>query len=115
MAEGASYFAGLLDRALGLARDYVGDGVRVSVKTNFGPELPVARAQLSSGGGAGGEGSPGGISGLLGVKAAVIVRNKDGEILATYGEVPKTEPWRALVAILLVAGVGFLIVRGALK
>lgn len=116
MAEESTGWRGVLDGLLGLASDYVSSSVRISVKTNYGPELPVARAALGDGGGSGsGAGGGAGVTGLLGLKAAVIVRNAQGDVIATYGEVPKTEVWRAVLAAALALGLVVLIVRGALK
>ena len=107
----------LLDSALGLARGYVrGGGIVVAVKTNYGPELPLFRAALGrAGAGQGEAGEGGGLGALVGLKAAVIVRDGHGATLATYGDPPPTEPLRAIAAALLAGGLVFLILRGALK
>lgn len=115
-ASAPPWWQGLLSGVLDLAGEYVSKGVRISIKTNFGPELPVATAALGNSGGAGGGGSRGaGIAGLLGFKAAVIVRDAQGETIATYGDPPKTEVWRALLAVAVVGGLAFLVIRGAVK
>jgi hypothetical protein len=110
-------FLGLLDGLLGAASDYVTDGVSIGVKTNYGPEIPVATAALGSSSSTGEDSGAGGgfLAGLFGVKAAVVVRNQRGEIISTFGQVPKTEPLRAVVVVLLIAGVAYLAVRGAIK
>lgn len=106
----------LVDTVFNLARGYVrGAGVVVSVKTNYGPELALFRAALARSSEGQGEGSGGGLGSLVGLKAAVIVRDGHGATLATYGDPPATEPLRALAAALLAGGVIFLILRGALK
>lgn len=112
-----SQVAAALDDILGIARSYVaGGGVRVSVKTNFGPELPVYAGQLDRGGGAsGGQGGGFSISRLVGLKAAVIVRDGRGATIATYGDYPATEPLRAVLALLALGALGFVLVRGVLK
>ena len=98
------YFGSLAADLLGLAREAVTrGGVRVYVKTNLGPEFPV------SGGGGGGLGD------LLGLKAGVVVRDKAGAKLASYGGYPATDPMRAAVLWGSVALVAFLLVRGVLK
>ena len=101
-----SYVGSVAEELIGIAGDYVrGGGVRVSVKTNFGPELPV----YDSGGAAGG-----GIAGVLGFKAGVIVRSKDGAVLATYGDPPPTEPLKVVALLALLALLGFVLIRGVL-
>ncbi len=55
--------------------------MRLSIKTNLGPELPVYDGD-----------SAGGLVGLLGIKAGVIVRAKDGSVITTYGDPPPTDP-----------------------
>lgn len=106
----------LLDDAFSLARGYVrGGGLVVAVKTNYGPEIELGRATLARGSDSqGGEGGAG-LGALVGLKAAVIVRDGHGATLATYGDPPPTEPLRALAAALLAGGLIFLILRGALK
>jgi hypothetical protein len=117
VSKASDGWRGLLDGLLGVASDYVGDGVSIGVKTNYGPEIPVATAALgSSSTSTGGESGGGGLlATLFGVKAAVIVRNQSGEVISTFGEVPKTDPVRAVLVGLAIAGVIYLAVRGALK
>lgn len=104
-----------LDDILGIARSYVaGGGVRVSVKTNFGPELSVYAGELSRGA-SGGQGGGFSLSRLVGLKAAVIVRDGRGATIATYGDYPATEPLRAVLALLALGALGFVLVRGVLK
>lgn len=108
--------AAALDDVLGIARSYVaGGGVRVAVKTNFGPELPVYAGELSRSGGASSGGQGGALSRLVGLKAAVIVRDGRGATLATYGDYPATEPLRAVLALLALGALGFILVRGVLR
>ena len=110
----ASGVRGLLDGLLGIADDYINQSVSISVKTNFAPEISLGRASL--GGGASDPGG-GGISlgSLIGFKAAVIVRDADGRELSTFGEPPPTEPVRVALVLVIVAGLAYLVVRGALK
>lgn len=86
------------DELTGLVGDYVQSGnVQLYVKTNYGPEIPVYTGGSS-------EPSEGGaISDLVGFKAQIIVKNKKGEVLKTYGEPAPTEPLRvaALIAVLV--------------
>jgi hypothetical protein len=90
--------------------------VRLSIKTNYTPEIPIATAELTAGDrGGGSAGRRSVVAELLGVKAAVIVRNQRGEIISTFGQAPKTDPVRAILALLIAGGVLFLLVRGALK
>jgi hypothetical protein len=107
----------LLDDVLSIARGYVRGGVRIGIKTNLGPEIPVASASFNAGdGGEGGEGGGGGgVAHLLGLRAAVVVRDAEGGVISTYGEPPKTDPVRAVVAAVLAAGLVFVIIRGLTK
>ncbi len=89
-----------------LVSDFAGDAfgsgaVQVAVKTNLGPELPI------------GQGS--GLADALGIKAAVIVRDRQGRVVYTHGTPPETNP--VLVGVLgaAVALAGFLLVRGLVK
>jgi hypothetical protein len=78
-------------------------GVQVAIKTNLGPEFRV------------GEGGGGGLARALGIKAAVIVRDRNGRQLFTHGEPPATN-WLlagALGSVLVL--LGFLLVRGLVK
>jgi len=66
-----------------LAGGYLASGaVRVEVKTNLGPAFTVY---------SGSSGEPG-LADALGFKAAVVIRGRDGQPLASYGEPPATEP-----------------------
>lgn len=116
MAESFQRFA---DELLGIASDYVqSGGLRVSVKTNLGPEFTVATSNLVSSGGDGSQdaaGGSGGVLGLLGVRAAVIVRDRNGNRLATYGAVPETEVWRVAVFVGIASLLTIVMLRGLLK
>lgn len=103
---------GLLDGLLGVAGEYVSQGVRISVKTNVTPEISLGTASL--GGGASTDSGGGGFSlgALIGIKAAVIVRDASGNVIATYGEPPPLDPVRVVVAIGLAAGLVYLVARG---
>lgn len=79
--------------------------VRVAVKTNLGPEFEVA----------GGESDGGGLARALGIKAAVIVRDRSGRELFRYGDPPPTNPALVVVLLAVVAVLGFVLVRGVLK
>ena len=99
-----SYLRDLFDDTLDIARDYVrSGGVRVAVKTNLGPEIPV---YVGSGDR---RGNP------LGIKAGVIVRDRDGNVISQFGEPPATEPLKVFLLLAVVSVVGFVIVRGVLK
>ncbi len=106
----------LLNGALGIANQYVQQGITVSVKTNYGPPIQVYQgaADGSSGGSSGGSGGGGGgvVSKLIGLKAAIIVQDASGNVLATYGTPPATDPVRVAVLLALVAGLGYIIIRG---
>lgn len=103
----------MLDDVLDIARSYVaGGGIQVAVKTNFGPELPVYTGELRRGSQGTGQGGGFSLSRLVGLKAAVVVRDGRGATLATYGEYPRTEPLRAVLALAALAGLGFILIRG---
>lgn len=111
-----SYLQQLLGDVVELAGEYTRGRLRVSVKTNYGPELPVFGASLSRGQGGGVSGADGfSLSRLLGFRAAVIVRDASGRTLATYGEPPATEPLRVALLVAVLAGLAFVFVRGVLK
>ena len=103
----------LLSSVLGFARDYAGENLSIAIKTNLGPEFTVASANiLGSGGGLGGSDGIKGQGGLLGLKAAVIVRDSHGRSVAHFGDAPPTEYWRLILLIVAGALVLGLAVRG---
>lgn len=105
----SGYLQNLLEGALDIAGDYVRTGVRVSIKTNLGPEIPVYSGDAgSSSGGAS-------IAKLLGLRAGVIVRDARGGEIARLGDVAPTEPLKAVLAALVAAGLVFVIVRGVTR
>lgn len=77
--------------------------VVISVKTNLGPEIPV-----TGGGG-------GGLADALGIRAAVIIRNKSGRQLAATGDPPATEPLRVALFVLVAGALGLLLLRGLVR
>lgn len=91
----------LLDQLGALASDYAGS-LRVSVKTNLGPEITVT-----------GQGS--GLADALGLKAAVIIRDAHGRRVAGYGDPPATDPVRVAVLVALAGLVGYVLLRGVFK
>lgn len=98
------YLERLKDEALSIGRAAVDTGgVRVSIKTNLGPEIPVSL------GGSQAEGEGGG---LLGFKAAVIIRDRKGQTVARYGKVPETEPFKVILLLAPLAILGLVLVRG---
>lgn len=85
-----------------LAGQALRGGLKVSVKTNLGPELAVS-----------GQGR--GLAEALGIKAAVIVRDRDGRQLVTYGTPPATEPLRVALLAIIAGALGWLFIRGVLR
>lgn len=78
------------EQLTGAVTDYVqGGNVKLSVKTNYGPEIPLYT------GSDGGQAEGGGFADLVGIKAQIIVRDKDGKVITTYGEPAPTEPLKA--------------------
>lgn len=78
-----------------------GGGVRVAVKTNLGPEFEV------------GEGA--GLTRALGIRAAVIVRDRRGRLLFTHGDPPPTNPLLVAVLAAAIALLAFTLLRGLVK
>lgn len=104
------------DGVLDLAGDYVrSGGVSIAVKTNYGPEVKLASSSIAPSGAPGGGGGGGGVLDLLGVRAAVVVRDRDGKRLASYGDYPPTEPLRVLGLVVVVALLGVVLVRGVMR
>lgn len=99
--------------------DYLGDigdllsgyvesgGLRVSVKTNYGPEIPVYSGKSSGGS------SP--VAALIGFKAQVIVRDAKGKVVQTMGDPVPTDWVRVLTASLLLSAIAIVVVRGVIK
>lgn len=80
-----------------LAKDYAtGGGVQVYVKTNYGPELPVYTGIDQGGDGPG-------LADVIGLKAQIIIKDKDGRVITKYGDPAPTEPLKA-AALGLVVG-----------
>ncbi len=74
-----TYLRGLGEELVGLAGSAVASNVRAEVATNLGPSIPVYSP------------APAGQTGLLealGVKAALVIKHRDGETIATYGGAP---------------------------
>lgn len=89
-----------------LAGDIVrSGGVRVYVKTNLGPEVAVT----------GTGNAQRGLLDLLGLKAAVVVRDRDGRRIAGYGDPPATDPFRVALLVTVAGALGFVLLRGVLK
>lgn len=85
------------ERLTEAANDYVtGGNVKLSVKTNYGPEVPLYSGSDGS--------EAGGVASMLGIKAQIIVRDKEGKVITTYGEPAPTEPTKA-AALGMAAGV----------
>lgn len=103
-----------------MAADYLGDlqgllsgyleggGLRVYVKTNYGPEIPIYAGGKSDGGGSV-------VGDLVGVRAQVIVRDAKGKTIKTIGDPAPTDPIRVTVLLAILGLVGFVVVRGVIK
>jgi hypothetical protein len=101
-----------------IARDLIGvigrvtgsaiqsSGVRVSVKTNLGPEFTVWDGPAKAGAG---------LAQSIGIRGAVIVRDAQGNVLFTHGEPPETNLLLSAIFFSVAAYIGFLIWRGATK
>lgn len=85
------------EQLTGAVSDYVqGGNVNLFLKTNFGPEVPLYT-------GSDGSESGGGLADLVGLKAQIIIKDKNGKTITTYGEPAPTEPLKA-AALGLAAG-----------
>lgn len=106
--------------------DYVGDlqqlvtgyveggGLRVYLKTNYGPEIPLYTGKSKDSGSSLPSvdlGISDAIARAIGFKAQVIVRDAKGKTIAKYGPESPTDWVRVAVALSLLGLVGFLIVR----
>lgn len=100
-----SFVESFSDELFDIAGSYVRQGgVRVSVKTNLGPELPIFS----------GTGEGGGLASKLGLKAGVIVRSQDGSTIATYGDPAPTEPIKVIALAIVLGVIGIVLIRGVL-
>jgi hypothetical protein len=95
-----------LQGLLGIARDTVGR-LDVSIKTNYGPEIPIPTSS---------DGQPPGLfTRLIGFRGGIIIRNSRGEIIETVGDPAPTEPLRVAALIAVASLAGFALVRGIIK
>lgn len=86
-----------------LAGDYAASGnVQLFVKTNFGPEIPIFTGSDDDGSKS--------VSDIIGLKAQVIVKNKNGETIKTFGEPAPTEPLKAAALIAVLIAIVYLVV-----
>ena len=93
-----------VDELLGITRTALAEGLEgstVSVKTNYTPEIKFRTD---------GEGSN-----ILGVRAGLIIRNRNGRILETVGDPAPTDPLKFGALVLSVSLVGFVLIRGLRK
>lgn len=95
------YFSDLWQQAQGYV---TGGGVRVYLKTNLGPEVPLYT---------GASDGPGLLS-ALGIETGLIVRDAQGNIVTTYNDPPETDPIKAGLVLAALAGAVFLLMRGAM-
>lgn len=82
-------------------------GLRVSVKTNLGPEFDVWDGSASN--------RTGSLAQALGIRGAIIVRDRAGKVIMVHGEPPETN---LILAGALLAGasyLAYLLWRGATR
>lgn len=93
----------LFDDLQTAARGYAqGKGLKVLIKTNLGPAITVYDADAPDSG-----------PGL--VKAGVILTDRTGNEITTYGKIPKTD-WLIVGALVtMVTAAGVLMVKGIMK
>jgi hypothetical protein len=102
----------LLGDLLGFAAEATGR-LAVSVKTNLGPEFGVGTVDLGGGSSSSTDSrSSAGVTGLLGVKAAVILRDDRGRIVANFGDPPATDYARVLLLGALAVALLLLVAKG---
>jgi len=103
-----------LDDLIEIGTGYLSSGVVVEVKTNYGPAIPIYTGSSGDAGAPAGGGNP--LWRLIGLKAGVVVRDRrNGNVLASYGGQPATDPVRVSIAASLLA-VGVLVaVRAIVK
>ena len=100
--DGDHFFQDVLTDITGLARDFVSSGgLRVSVKTNLGPEIPVFTGQ-----------GQGGLAELIGFEAGVIVRDREGNLVTTYGNPPATDYVKAAILAGASLAIIVILIRG---
>lgn len=94
----------ILSQLLTGANQYA-NSLTVSLKTNVSDaEIPLYQNRQ-------GENKTGLLS-ALGIDYALIVRDANGHIVTTYNEPPPTDPLRQAALWALLAGVGFVVLRG---
>lgn len=95
-----------------LVTGYVeGGGLRVYLKTNYGPEIPLYTGKGQDTGPGVNLGISDAIAKAIGFQAQVIVRDARGKTVARYGPESPTDWVRVSVALALLGLVGFVIVR----
>lgn len=94
-----------LDDVKEVLTDYVkGGNVQAFVKTNYGPEIPIYT-------GSDGQASGGGVGDIIGLKAQIIIRDKSGKVISTYGEPAPTEPLKVAMLGMVVGTLAWVLWR----
>lgn len=99
----ADLVTGLVD----LARDYVRSEITVTLESNILPPVTIYRGGMAKGGGVGGAG----LADALGVRGGVVVRNAQGQKLASFGDPAPLDYARALLVGAVLAGGVYLLLR----
>lgn len=92
----------LVSDVTGAAGTYTANSVRITLKTNLGPEVTVYDPT---------DASPSLLS-QLGVQAALNVYDTNGNLLTTVGTVPATNPLMVIAALAVLAGIGIIVLKG---
>lgn len=95
-----------------LVTGYVeGGGLRVYLKTNYGPEIPIYTGKGKDTGPGVDLGIGNAISNAVGFKAQVIIRDAKGKTIQRYGPDSPTDWVRVSVVLALLAAAGYFVAR----
>ncbi len=83
--------------------DVLSGDVVATIETNIAPAITV----YSPGSGGGGAG----LAKALGIHAGVVVRDSSGHVIAKFGDPQAFNPVAAVVVALILAALGYLVVR----
>ncbi len=107
-------FGILQDEAEDYAKGYLEEkDLRVTVKTNYGPAYSFSAIDNSETEQASGVTDR--LLELIGFRASVLVTDRSGAVVASYGDPAPTEPKRQAAAAGAVLLIGFIFMRGLTK
>jgi len=85
------------------AGDVLSGNVVATIESNIAPAITVYSPGAGSGGAS--------LTKALGIHAGVVVRDSSGRVVARFGEPAKFSPAAALVLVLVLAALGYVVVR----